>query len=669
MDRLFSPRSIAVVGASPNPGKIGNVLMRNLAGFKGGLYPVHPSASAVMGRKAFPSVSTIGEAVDLALLAIPQTAVAAAIRDCANANVRAAIVYSGGWAETGDAGRQAQDDLLRSAGQVRILGPNTSGFINPMANVFATFVADIPEQITAGPLTIIAQSGGVNISLCYHAQNEGLGIRLGVGLGNACNIELADVVDWAANDSETKVVAVAVEGIRNGRACVAALKRLTARIPVVAMVGGVNAPGAFAESHTGVLAGSYKVRSAALRQAGAVVVDTVTDLIDAAFAMSKRRLKPVKSVGVGVVTGQAGPGILLADALISRGLRLPTLPDHASAKLSTLLPPLTYQKNPVDTGRPGETFAEVLRVVRDTEEVDLLAVSLLHEPDAVDTVAALRDMAPAVLCAPGPLASFQTTRTELGGSGIPVYPTPERTANVVAALASDAHHQWKRISEAESSPRAHSRNDFNVDEWDEASAKEILGRVGIATPRRAICRNHEEAFRAFAKIGAPAVVKLLHPAARHKSEMGGVHLNIRSRSDLDSALHAIDRTVGAHYLIEEMVEAGPELIVGARYDDSFGPLVMLGAGGVAAEVEADTSIRIAPVSTIEAAEMLSELSSAARYRGFRGGPIVDEQELASIIQKLGDLLVTRADIAEIEINPLRVLSDRLIALDALVIKR
>lgn len=672
MNRLLAPQTVAVIGASPHPDKIGHVLMRNLAGFSGRVYPVHPSADEVLGCRAYPSVRAIPETIDLALVAIPPQATPAALEDCATAGVGAAIIYSGGWAEAGGEGITAQTVILemaRAAG-LRLLGPNTSGFVLPAAGLYATFVPDLPAKLQGGTLAIVSQSGGVNVSLCFLAQNEGLGVRLGIGLGNACDIGWSDTLDWLAADRETAVVALALEGVVNGRALYESLARLTAKHPVVAYTVGRSDVGGFAKSHTGVLTGSHRVKRAALAQAGAVVVDSLTELIDAAHALGAMRLTPRRDYGVGVVTGQAGPGLILTDELRARGISLPPLPETSRARLTELLPPLTYQENPVDTGRPGPTFTQVIQTVRQAEGIDLLAVSLLHEPGAVDPVTALANAAPCVLCSLGPAESTAEVRDSLRSAHIPVLPSPERAAAGVAALIDDARRQWRKSQEKPGSFTSNAPQFRPADGvWNEDSAKELVAQLGIAVPPRVVCATVAEAEAAFARLGPPVVAKILHVDIAHKTEAGGVHLNVRTLEELRGALEAMSRIAGGRYLIERMAPPGPELLIGARRDASFGPIVALGSGGIATEVDDDAVIRLAPLSTAEAATMLDELKSAARYRGFRGGPRVDEPALAAALAALGDLLVMRSDINEIEINPLRVTDQGLIALDALVVAR
>lgn len=690
--RLFAPRSVAVVGASPSAGKIGNVLVRNLAGFGGAIHPVHPTASEVLGRRAYPSVATIPEPVDLALLAIPAEAVPAAVEDCVRASVGGAVIFSGGWAETDVAGRTRQAAVAEraKAGGLRLLGPNTSGFVRPDLGLYATFVADLPSEVRAGGVAVVAQSGGVNLSLCFQLQNEGLGVRFGVGLGNAADVGWADTLEWLADDDGTDVVLLAMEGVADGRALVRVVERVAARRPVVALKVGRNDVSAFARSHTGNLTGSHRITRAALAQAGALVVDSVGELVDAARALSTARLPAldkVGEVGIGVVTGQAGPGLLLADALRTHGLAIPPLPEPTKAQLARLLPPLTYQENPVDTGRPSPTFPEVLRTVRAAPAIDLLVVSLLHEPDAVDPAAALAAVAPAILCGQGPAAALDELRPRLAARGIALYPTPERAAFAASVLARDAHRRRQQslypkwdAPESSLNPNwdAPALAPFSPSTgWDEASAKQLLDALGIRTSERVVCADRSEAHAALARFGGPLVVKVLRADIAHKSEVGGVHLNVRTASELDRALDVIDgigeggatttSDLRTRYLIERMAPDGPELLVGARRDPAFGPIVLLGAGGIGAELEDDVAVRLAPTTLDETAAMLGELASAWRYRGARGGVAVDEEELARLLASVAAFLDGHAEIAELEINPLRVTAEGLLALDALVV--
>ncbi len=666
LERLFDARSVAVIGASATPGKAGNALVGSLAGFPGPVYAVNPRGEPVGGRPAFERISEIPEAVDLALLAVPVPVVLGAIAECAEAGVGAAVVHSGGWAEAGEEDLQAALASLGRETGLRILGPNTSGFFDPRSGLCASFVRTAAE-LPPGGLAIVAQSGGVNHALAFQAAGEGLGIRLGVGLGNAVDVGFAEVLDHLAADESVEVVALAVEGIADGRRLVEAIEAVAARVPVVALKAGRTDIDAFSRSHTGALTGSWRVTRVALAQAGAVVADDLTQLLDAAQALRLVRLPASLDPGIGVVTGQAGPGLLLADELAFRGVRLPELRTETAERLSELLPPITFQRNPVDTGRPAETFGAVLDAVAAASGIDLLAVYLLDEPDAADPAALLAAArGPAVLGLTAGPARLAEIREVLGPAGVPVLPTPERAARAVAAIAADAVQRARRSPEpAQQAVPAHRP----ANDWDEGSAKDLVAALGIRTPERFVCKTREEARAALARLGPPVVAKALAPGLHHKTEAGGVHLGIRDEDALGRALVAIDAIPGSRYLIEATAPPGPELILGARRDAVFGPLVALGVGGTGAEATDDATARLAPVPLLEAAAMLGELVAAAAFRGARGAPAVDGDELARAIVSFGALISGREDIAEVEINPLRVTRDGLVALDALVVAR
>ncbi len=666
---LFDPGVVAVVGASATPGKAGNALVHSLASFPGPAYAVNPRGEAVAGREGHERVSEIPARVDLALLAVPPPAVAAVLRDCSTAGVRAAVVHSGGWAEAGAEGEAMQAELASLARETGlcILGPNTSGFFNPPAGLCASFVRPAAD-LRPGGLAIVAQSGGVNHALAFLADGEGLGIRLGVGLGNSVDVGLADVLDHLAADELVGAVALAIEGVSDGRRLVESVEWLTDRVPVIALKTGRTDVDAFSRSHTGALTGSWRTTRSALAQAGAVVVDDLTELVDAAQALLLIRLEPVDRVGVGIVTGQAGPGLLLADELGVHGVSVPELPGSSQETLAGLLPPITFQRNPVDTGRPGDTFAAVLETVAAAPEIELLGVYLLHEPDAVDPVLLLSELdCPAVLALTAPPAALATARDALRPAHVAVLSTPERSAHALAAVARDAEQRARRAAAGPDDDRAVPAVRPDRADWDEDSAKRLVEAAGLATPARAVCDTHEEAHSAFERLAKPVVVKLLHPLVTHKSDIGGVHLGVSDQGSLERALTAIDRTEGARYLLEETAPDGPELLLGARRDPVFGPLVALGSGGTAAESADDVAVRLAPVSRAAAAGMLDELAGSRRFRGARGAPAVDDGELVEAIVALGALLAARDDIAELEVNPLRVTTAGLLALDALVV--
>ncbi|HEY8553170.1 MAG TPA: acetate--CoA ligase family protein [Burkholderiales bacterium] len=677
LKRLFAPRSVAVVGASPAEEKAGHQALRALATFRGDVYPVHPSAREILGYPCYPSLRAIGRPVDLVLFAIPAAACVAAVEEAIACGCGGGVVFSGGFAETGDAGAEAQARLqaLCERSGFRLLGPNTAGFYNKRIDLAACFAPGI-DHIRRGNVAVVAQSGGVNLITSFLIDRLGYGAAFGVGLGNAVDIDAADVLEFLADDADTRAIALHLEGVRAGRKLYETLVRVTPRKPVAVFPVGRHDVGEFARSHTGNLIGSYALKAAALRQAGAVVVESTEELAAAAVALSLARIPPRAQPGIGVLVGQAGAGLIVLDRLKAAGVSVPPLAAETVARIGQLLPPMTFVRNPVDTGRPGPTFPDVLAALAADEQIDAVAMFAINEPAAVRPEevlpAARRTIAkPIVFGTMGPEARVRPTVEALRAHGILAMESPERLAHAAIALARDAAAQW-RLARAAPPTNAHAVSQHTPlpAKPDEHAAKTLLEAYGIATPRRAACSSIDEAREAFRTLAKPVVVKILSAEIAHKTEAGGVVLNVSDEAALEAALVRLDEIplAGARrYLIEEMAPPGLELIVGAVRDASFGPTVMVGIGGTAAEAIKDTAMRLAPVSAAEAQEMLGELRAAALLDGWRGAPPADREALADAIVRLGQLLCEHPRIKEIEINPLRVYPRGVLALDALIV--
>ncbi|WP_324786591.1 acetate--CoA ligase family protein [Streptomyces sp. H51] len=705
---LFAPRGIAVVGASRRPGKLGAALARSLSGFAAGggrLALVNGRDETMYG--SIRAAADDGGPTDLAMLCVPAPACPDVLAAAAAAGVRAAVVCGGGFAEAGGPGIEYQRrlaDIVAETG-IRLLGPNTSGFISPRAGVTASFVPGAAE-IPAGRVAVVAASGGVNHALAFLLAEAGHGVSLAVGLGNAVDVTAADVLDHLADDPHTSAVALHIESVADGPRLVASIRRLTARRPVVALVVGRHDVGAFAASHTGALATSWRTTRAALAQAGAVVVDDERELVDAVCALAVTRARLSADPGVGVVTAQAGPGLLLLDDLRGRRANVPELTAATQETLAGLLPPLTFQRNPVDTGRPGPEFGRVLSAVSADPGIDVIAGYALHEPDAVDLVAAVQNArlgdVPVVLGVGGTGEQVTRTRRALVDGGFAVAADPRGVAAATAALLADAraraaharaHEANGRAPAADApalrpGPRGHGTGTGAQDRirteplaaapasvvlapsYDEHQAKQFLTQLGISTPPRRACEDRASAHAAFAELGGDAVaVKLLDKNVLHKTEIGGVHLGITTPDGLDAALDALEAIGARRFLVEAMAPSGVDLIVGARRDPVFGPVVLLGLGGTTAEALADVAIRTAPLFSSEAAGMPDELAGRALFAGWRGGPALDGEELSRVLVALGDLLVAHPTIDAVEVNPLRLTAHGLVALDAVITRK
>lgn len=663
LEAMFRPRSVAVVGASAHPDKAGFAMMQALDAFPGTLHPVNPRAGEILGRPAVASLRET-EGVDLAVLVVPPHVVPGALEDAAAAGVRAAVVCAGGFAESGPEGAALQDRVARAArqGGVRLLGPNTSGFMNPSEGTTANFMPAVRE-LSAGSVSVVAQSGGVNLAISFLLDRAGVGLRLGVGLGNAIDVDVPEVLDYLADDDGTTAIGLHLEGVADGPGLVAALRRATARKPVVAFKVGRSDVSEFARSHTGAMTGSYAVTRAALRQAGAVLVDSLEELVAALTALRAVRL-PAGRAGVGLVTGQAGPGLVISDTLATRGVELPEVTARTRERLAELLPPLTFQANPVDTGRPGPTFPEVVETLAQDPAVDVVGVYALDEPGALDPLEAVGPLrGRALFASGGPTATLAARRAELAEVGVPMFTSPGDLATGLAAVVADAAGRLVPDEEPGRASRSIGRT------LDEHEGKELLESYGIATPRRRVAHDRDEARAALAELAGPVVVKVLDAAVLHKSEVGGVHVGVRDLAGLERALDAIDAIEPAaprRYLLEEMAGEGTELIVGGTRDAVFGPVVMLAMGGVAAELGSDPVLRLAPLSRERAAEMVDALPQRV-LEGFRGAPAVDRPALVEVLRAVGRLLVEHDDVTEVDLNPVRMTDRGPLALDALVV--
>lgn len=671
--RLLNPKSIAVVGASTDPTKAGSQALKSLSSFPGTLVAVHPREREIQGVAAYPSFADLPEAVDLAILAIPAQYCPKAAAEAARRGVGGIFIISGGFGEAGPEGLRYQEELAeicRATG-LRLLGPNTSGFINPHGDCVASFVPGV-NKLSKGHVAVIAQSGGVNLSISFLIERLKEGISLAVGLGNSVDVKTADVLEMLLEDENTVAIAVHLEGVAEGRQLFEVLKRATPRKPVIALVAGRADIGEFAVSHTGNLLGSRQRTVSALRQAGAVVVDTTEELAQAAVILARTRLPGKASTSIALITGQAGPGLLIADSLKASGVGMPVLADATLQKIEKLLPPMTFTKNPVDTGRPGQTFPHIVQAAAEDPIIDAVLVFGLSEPSVLDPAMALL---PAVKASGKPVI-FGTLGLEedvdpvlmgLRQQGLVGTIGPERLALAAIVLSADARGQWMLAQPRDETATA--VKDRLEGSFDESRGKALLERYGITVPQRVLCRSRQEALVAFGSLRRPVVVKIAAADIVHKTEVGGVIVNVRTEDDLFAALDRIERiptTDPGNVLIEEMAPAGVELIVGGLRDPSWGPIVVVGLGGVMAEALADSAVALVPLAVVDVEAMLDSLRGKKMLDGFRNLPRCDRAAIAAAVVAIGRILTEHPEISEIEINPLLVNENGALALDALL---
>ena len=656
--------------------------MLSLASFGGEVFAINPNISTVLGRQAFPSLRALSRPVDLVIFAVPAAACVTAVREAIDCQCGGGLIVSGGFSESGDEGAELEAELRRLCGEsgFRLLGPNTAGFLNAGLSLSASFLPSL-SLVPSGHVAVVAQSAGINLTVSFLLAKLGYGVSCAVGLGNSVDISAADVLEFVASQPETRAIALHLEGVRDGRRLYETIQRVAARKPIAVFTVGKSDIGEFARSHTGNLIGSYALRRSALEQAGAVLVDSTEELAAVAAALSLHRIPAKREPGIGVITAQAGAGLTILDLLKSRGITVPTLTDATQVRISRELPAMTYQKNPVDTGRPGPHFAEVVSAVAEDEQVDAVIIYALSEPAALDPKASLpavqRSVSKPILFGTmGPRAEVADTVQALRAEGFYVAQSPEELARAAYALARDAALQARvaRAPTRDGSPgeaNGGASSSLRVLEPpDEDTAKRMLEAVGIATPRRVVCASREAARAALRRLGTPVVAKILTAEIQHKTEIGGICLNIQDSAALDDALAQLDAiplTSPRRYLIEEIAPPGLELIVSATRDESFGPTVMVGLGGIFAEALRDTAVRLAPLPLSMAEEMLEQLRAAPLLAGFRGGSKLDRRAVARCIVLLGELLCEHPTVQVLEINPLRVYPSGVLALDALLL--
>lgn len=444
---LFKPRAIAVIGASENPDKLGSIMIESLVDFPGTVVGINPRGGKGLYTSVADAVAEHGP-IDLAISCIPAGATAPALREAAEAGVGAALICSGGFSEAGGPGDGFEADLMQVVEDtgLRILGPNTSGFFLPGENLLACFVPGV-KLLADGNISVVSSSGGVNLATCFNLHRSGRGIRLGLGIGGAINLTATEIVEYLTEDDKTKVIALHIEKVEDGPRLVEAIRQASKRKPVVALVIGRTDIKEFARSHTGSLDTSWQLTRSILEQSGAVVVDTEQELAEAVIALSARRIEPKANPQVAFVTGQAGPGMIIADQLQTDGISLPHLVQEPYEKITSMLPPMTFMKNPVDTGRPAPGLRHVIAAVAEDENIDAIGAFAIVEETLNLTTEFIESgvtRTPVLAAIDGPIVNVADATAKSVEQGVPLVLGPTALAVGLRALAADARAQYRR---------------------------------------------------------------------------------------------------------------------------------------------------------------------------------------------------------------------------------
>jgi len=677
---VFAPRRIALVGASDRPGSVGRLLWDNLADFPGDVLPVSQAAT-VGGRPAYPDLRQVPGQVDLAIIVTPAATVPDIIRSAARQQVRAVVVLSAGFAETGPAGAKLQHEAVAAAraGGVRLVGPNCFGVQNADLPLNASIAAGTPRG--GGGVSIVTQSGSYGMAVHALGQDEGLRVAKVFAAGNKADITDAELLGYLRQDPETRVICLLLESITDARRFFTEACLTTPVKPVIAAVGGRTGAGQRAAvSHTAALAADDAVRDAALRQAGVVRVRTGLQVLDAARALSGQPMPRGRRVAV--VTNSGGTGVELADLLADEGLEVPELSPALQEELRALLPGYGSAVNPVDMTPAWSLFTTVypaaVELLARSGEIDVVVPVLLQRSASPEVAVAVRDAVaklradgitvPVYVCWVAPRSADAHTGL-LQEAGIPCFAWPQRTAQAVGAAvrcgvlvseSADAPTPTRRRTP----PRAFPGHPLTADGLlATGAARSLLAAAGVPVIETVRCTSPAEAQAAADRLGYPAVAKVDHPELTHKSDAGGVRLGLTSADAVRAAAADLLALADGAAVLVQPQHQGIELLIGGVRDPEFGAMVAAGFGGVLVETQRDVQLAVAPVDTEQATAMLRTLRGAAVFGGLRGSPLVNLGPVADLIATVSELMADNPQIAELDLNPVLAGPDGCAAVD------
>jgi acyl-CoA synthetase (NDP forming) len=687
LDSLFRPKSVAVIGASSRELHIGNRIVKNLLdfGFTGPVYPINPKADEIRGIKAYASILDVPTDVDVAHMVIPARFVPRAIDDCGQKAVKFVILNGGGFAETGPEGAAIERDCRISARKhgIRIFGPNCQGIINtdPSVRAYCNFTFTRPD---VGSISIVALSGGVAEVIHQAFSEMGIGTRMYASNGNACDVSIPEILTYYGEDEGTRVIVLYVEGLREPTAFLEVAREVAAKKPILAMKAGRTKEGAkAAASHTGGLAEVDLATDLIFERAGILSFRDEGELCRAAMAFATQPIPTGNRVGM--ITNTGGPAVIAIDVLTAAGLEAPPLSEEAKEVLQQKMLPEASIGNPLDVlaTAGAEHFRTALGVMLAEEQFDSLYINLVT-PFFVDTDSVAREIVdvnkegrkPIICNLMTDKRQWTETLTILRDGGVPCYSYPGEAARALVALT--------RYQEIRSRELA---RPVTFDDVDRGKAEEILqgataagrkflsavevyrvlGAYGIIAAGWRVVDNAGQADQAAEEIGYPVVVKADSESIVHKSDLGGVAMDLRDGRAVRAAIKEMKGrlgTKGMRFLVQEYLPGGMEIIIGAKAEQELGHLIMFGLGGIYVEVLEDVVFKLSPVTTVEVREMLSSIRAAPLLEGVRGEKGVDQRRIAEIIQRLSQLVTDLPVIQEVDLNPVIAYGERVAVVDA-----
>lgn len=700
LDKLFAPKSVAVIGASGQPARVGSVVLANLirGGFTGQIWPVNPKYRMLEGLSCYPDVRALPGIPDLAVIVVPPAAVPDQIAALGEVGCRAAVVLTAGLStQKAPDGRTLQQAMLDAAKPhlLRVLGPNGIGLLIPGLKLNASFAHTDAQP---GQLAFVSQSGALCTIVLDWARQHDIGFSHFLSVGDSADVDFGDIIDYLATDPQTRAILLYIESVKNARKFMSAARSAARNKPIVAVKSGRNARAAqAAASHTGALAGGDDVYTAALGRAGILRVDGVEELFDTVETLARSRRLPGERLAI--ITNGGGPGVMAVDELIERGGMLADLQPETLAALDRVLPPTWSHGNPVDIigDAPSQRYADAVKIVLADTNVD--AVLVMHAPTAIvpslepalAVIEAARGAAKNVLTCWSGGEAVQPARRAFAEAGLVSYETPDAAARafmhmvnyrrntknlmeIPAELPEDFAPDHATVRAVIDTALAEGRDMLN-----EIEGKRILAAYGIPAVATEAASDPAAAVAAAQRIGYPVALKILSPDITHKSNVGGVALNLSSEAELVTAAKAMLTRVRQRrpearidgFAIQAMIRRprAHELIVGALTDPIFGPAIMFGQGGVGVEVIGDRAVALPPLNMHLAMDLIDRTKVSRLMGGYRDFPPVDRNALAALLIRVAQMISDHAEIAELDINPLYADDQGMLALDARMVIR
>ena len=674
---FFKPLGVAVIGASSSPQKLSYGIMKNLTsqGFTGQIAPVNPNETEVLGKKAYASILDVPDPVDLGVIVLPAKLVTQTLEDCGKRGLKAVVIITGGFKEIGADGANAEANLVEIARRynMRLIGPNCVGTLDMYTGANTTFINGLPAK---GSIGFISQSGAVAGGVVDLIREKGIGFSNFSSLGNEADVTETDVIDYLAHDPDTKVIAAYVEQIKDGRRFIEVSKAVTPFKPIVMLKVGQSSAGARAvSSHTGSLAGSHAAYQAAFKQGGVLEARTVSELFDFSMAFAHQPLP--KGPRAVILTNAGGPAALLSDSLSANGLQMADLTEETKSKLRACLLPAAQVANPVDMlgAASPEEYEQASRIILADPGVDILLPVLVPQV-LVSTVGVAQGIINAskdhdktvLMCMMGDY-SIDAARLLMHENHIPLYTHPETPGNVLGAMLRYREILDRKPAAPEKIAHINSAAATDVlahnlltESMGERWTRPLLAAYGIPIVPGDFAASADEAAAIADRVGYPVVLKIVSPQLLHKSEIGGIVLNLKDAAAVRDAYKNMMDQIAAKMpdaflegaLVEAMAPKGHEVIIGMRREPGFGPLMMFGFGGIFVELFGDVAFRVAPLTRQDAYDMIAETKAGRVLKGLRGGAPADIDAVADTILRLSQICLDYPRISEIEINPLLV---------------